>query len=585
MIKSKKKRGIFSLYNRLSLRTRQVLLSIVVGLLPFVVIAVVAFYDVSGISANERNVSSYYNLQNVANTLDSTITNFDEMTKYIIGNAAVRAFMTGNSTDADYYPTVVSNAQDALLMLPFSTKAVNGIILYTVDGRCLVSGSTFRQIALTDAERNQADKLRGQWFWSVDGGLSICRLLRDTAYVSNNLGYIKIRLDDSLFGNNFVTDDYWANASFILLDTGGTVLLDTLNDNLDWVLDSPSLTDCLSAKNNRVSFSVSHKGVEYYLMGWHLSDEHTIAVSVLQAVTQRFSKLQLALLISAALIALALFLVEMGFLRRWMTKPLQKLGHLMQDVEEGNYHVRFDARTNDEIGVLARKFNDMSERLQYLRDQVYQSTLKIKEAEIHALEAEINPHFLFNTLDVIYWTVAVSQNDTAMKMIKALSDTFRLTLERSRDGLTSLSNEILHVKGYLFIEETRLKEKLKYAVEVQEGLEKYRVMQFILQPLVENAVTHGIRDGQGEVLVDVCEQDGDLLLCVHNDGNVVNPETIDKLIHTEPAGRRGYALYNINERLQLNFGNTYGVTCRCPADGGTTFIIRHPIIAPEKENK
>jgi two-component system sensor histidine kinase YesM len=201
------------------------------------------------------------------------------------------------------------------------------------------------------------------------------------------------------------------------------------------------------------------------------------------------------------------------------------------------------------------------------------------------LEAEINPHFLFNTLDVIYWTVAVNQNDTALKMIKALSDTFRLTLERSKDGLTSLSNEILHVKGYLFIEETRLKEKLKYSIEIQEGLEKYRVMQFILQPLVENAVTHGIRDGKGEVLVDVCEQNGDLLLSVHNDGNDVNLETIERLIHEEPSGRRGYALYNINERLQLNFGSAYGVTCRCPADGGTTFMIRHPIIAPKKEDE
>ncbi len=582
MEKPKKRNASYPLSNRLSLRARQVLLSIVVGLLPFVVIAGIAFYDVSGITENERNVSSYYNLQNVANTLDSSIANFDEMTKYIIGNDAVRRFMTGKST-ADDYTAVVRDAQNALLMLPFSTKAVNGIILYTMDGRCLVSGSTSRQIALTPSEKEKADQLRGQWFWSVNEGLNICRLLRDTAYVSNNLGYIKIRLDQDVFNNKFVTGDYWANASFILLDTDGAVLLNTLKDDQGWVLGSGALADCLKTENDQQPFSVSRNGTAYYLMSWRLLDGHTVAVSVLQAATQRFGRAQLAMLLGAALIAVLLFFVEMAFLRRWMTKPLMKLGGLMRDVEEGNYQGRFDARTNDEIGSLARRFNGMSERLQYLRDQVYHSTLKLKEAEIHALEAEINPHFLFNTLDAIYWTIAVNDNATALKMIKALSDTFRITLERPRDGLIPLSSEVLHVKSYLLIEEARLREKLKYSVDMQEGLETCLVLQFMLQPLVENAITHGIRGKEGEVLVSIREQDGTLLLSVRNNGERIDQDAMERIIREEPVGRRGYALFNINERLRLSFGSEYGLACRCPEDGGAEFVIRHPVIRPGKE--
>lgn len=175
-----------------------------------------------------------------------------------------------------------------------------------------------------------------------------------------------------------------------------------------------------------------------------------------------------------------------------------------------------------------------------------------------------------------------------MHMIRALSESFRITLFQTQDGLITLRMGIAHVENYLFIQKMRLQNKLRYSIELEDGIDPDHtmVLHFVLQPLVENAVNHGIApDGGGEILVMVSLQDSQLLYSVYDTGSAADAQQINRALNTPPTGSHGLALFNINSRIKLKFGREYGVTFIRPEDGGSLFEVRQPLCIRKEEGE
>jgi two-component system, sensor histidine kinase YesM len=280
-----------------------------------------------------------------------------------------------------------------------------------------------------------------------------------------------------------------------------------------------------------------------------------------------------------------LAIVAAFFFTSSIAKPVIDLRSLMKRVEHGDLSVRFSGAPNDEIGELGLGFNEMIGRIQSLIDQVYSEQQAKREAELRILQEQIKPHFLYNTLDTIQWMAQEHRVDDVVSMVGALTSLFRIGLNKGREFI-SLSDELEHVESYLCIQKMRYEEKFDYTISCSPALRARQVLRLMLQPLVENAIYHGIKErrGHGTLAVEARVESGDLFLVVRDDGVGMSGEALALLSESLEEGGHsvgGYGIHNVHERIRLTFGKPYGLSFTSVLGEGTVVTARHPILESE----
>jgi two-component system sensor histidine kinase YesM len=280
-----------------------------------------------------------------------------------------------------------------------------------------------------------------------------------------------------------------------------------------------------------------------------------------------------------------LAIVAAFFFTSSIARPVLDLRSLMKRVEHGDLSVRFSGAPNDEIGELGLGFNEMIGRIQSLIDQVYSEQQAKREAELRILQEQIKPHFLYNTLDTIQWMAQEHRVDDVVSMVGALTSLFRIGLSKGREFI-SLSDELEHVESYLCIQKMRYEEKFDYTISCSPTLRARQVLRLMLQPLVENAIYHGIKErrGHGTLAVEARVESGDLYLVVRDDGVGMSGEALALLSESLEEGGPsvgGYGIHNVHERIRLTFGKPYGLSFKSVLGEGTIVTARHPILESE----
>ncbi len=266
-----------------------------------------------------------------------------------------------------------------------------------------------------------------------------------------------------------------------------------------------------------------------------------------------------------------------------VTRPIAKLQRLMKQAESGDLSVRFNSLYNDEIGDLGHSFNHMIDRIDHLIHRVYEEQRSKRDAELKSLQEQIKPHFLYNTLDTIGWMAREYNAGDIVKLVGALTNMFRIGLSHGKDYI-SVKEEITHVSNYLYIQQIRYKDKLNYRINVEEGCLSCLVPKLILQPLVENAIYHGIKQkhsGMITITGRLIEPEETLEFTVRDDGAGIAPERLLRLRELlasslAPQEKQSFGLYYIEERIRLCYGAQYGVTLSSEPDRGTTVIVTLP---------
>lgn len=266
-----------------------------------------------------------------------------------------------------------------------------------------------------------------------------------------------------------------------------------------------------------------------------------------------------------------------------VSKPLKELCGAMKSFEQGDFEQKVEVNTADEVGEVAACFNQMVDAIRELIDTNYVMTLREKESELNALQAQINPHFLYNTLDSLYWRATNEGNDEIAEDILALSQLFRLVLGQG-SGIISIANERDLIERYLHIQKMRFSDQLDYEIRMDEEILEHQIPKLILQPFVENAVVHGFERAGEACLVRVGgERRGDWLEFVVEDNGVgMSPEQIKSIWEVPDtkryAGQRigRYAIKNVKERLNLKYRSEFKLEIESARGVGTRVTIRIP---------
>lgn len=318
----------------------------------------------------------------------------------------------------------------------------------------------------------------------------------------------------------------------------------------------------------------SQRLVSYYRLAypdWYLVN----IMSSEQIVRQNHVFLQMLVAI-LILVVLAGGCAAFG-LSAYVLAPLKEVAGAMKRLEKENFRLSVPVKGNDEIAILASNFNKMSRELDALVNQVYAAQVSEKNAQIKALQAYINPHFLYNTLDVICWMARMEDAEETCSLVEALSGIFRMSVHTGTRVLT-VKEEIEYTKNYLKIQECRYADTIDFLMEIEPETENCETVSFVLQPLIENAIVYGVetREQGGTVKVRVIHQEERLVFMVEDDGLNADIEALQNLLETYEEGKRGMAISSVNSRIRLYYGDEYGLHFETNNPHGVRAVVEQP---------
>lgn len=282
-----------------------------------------------------------------------------------------------------------------------------------------------------------------------------------------------------------------------------------------------------------------------------------------------------------AILLLVLTLLFSSFISSGITRPVRQLQKSMSKVEKGDFETAEISITLDnELGSLSNSFNIMIGEIKKLMEENIEEQRQKRKSELKALQAQINPHFLYNTLDSIIWMAEVGNNAEVVLMTSSLAKLLRQSISNSNE-LVSIADELNYTKTYLTIQKMRYQDKLEFFIEVEESVLNHSIIKLILQPLVENAIYHGIKykDGIGILSIHGGIEDNCIALHVDDNGVGMDTHTLSHLFEQKQSEKdsHGVGINNIQGRLRLYYGNDYGLSYSSQPNMGTTATIRIPI--------
>ncbi|MRN53675.1 sensor histidine kinase [Paenibacillus monticola] len=373
-----------------------------------------------------------------------------------------------------------------------------------------------------------------------------------------------------------------------LPSTAGVFLF---NDNEELLmsagLGSPSLAELHQNIEPEASYgyTFAEEGGEEWLYAYSDSSKfHTrlLYKIPLASITGKQIWLQ-KMLVFISVVFLAFVLTFVLYLVRLVVKPVVKLVSVMKIYEPGKtLFLSEEPPRHDEFGILYGSFVKMTKRLDYSIEENYVMQLKQKEYELLMLQSQITPHYLYNTLDSIYWYALDSGNDEVGEMVRDLSSMLRIGLSRGRKMIT-IGEELEHAKAYTRLQEKRYPDTFEVWWQIDETLRDYETPKVIIQPLIENAIIHGVRgmDGEGEIRISAVQCEDTLRFIVEDNGHLpVDLEELSAIMQGEHSAK-GYGIRNVHQRIQLHYGEAFGLTYERSGEGGTRAIITLPLRRPE----
>ncbi len=374
-----------------------------------------------------------------------------------------------------------------------------------------------------------------------------------------------------------------------VLDEQGNIIYHPKQQLIYGGLLEEEIDDILSAGEDHFQTKEGSDSKLYTMSKSDKTGWTVVGVAYLSDMMKNNQQAQLLYLIAATGILLAVIVLS-NLLSGEITKPIRSLRDSMSLVEKGDFdQVSVEAATNNEIGTLTNSFNVMTERIRALMEQnVYEQKQK-RKSELMALQAQINPHFLYNTLDSIIWMSEAGKNEEVVRMTAALARLFRQSISNEKEMVT-VAEEIDYVRSYLTIQKMRYQDKLEYSIDVDESILYERIVKLVLQPLVENAIYHGLKykDTKGNLDIRGYRKGNKICLTVADDGAGMDEETLAHIFDERKSSEKkqktnGVGVPNIQKRLQLYYGMEYGLSYVSRKDVGTVATVTVPLDGGEKD--
>ncbi len=581
-----------------SLRTRMLLSNIVVALIPFLMFSIVSgsiFLDHAQKTAEEHSVQL---IHQVSNSMDVYVETIEKMVNYIQLELQDTPFFTMETEDAPGWESETDYIRSVLENVANSHREVAGIFiatkedLYVSTGMSRISRDPFqnerwyREASENPEEIQLISVVTGRNIvtnrsYSIDDVFSLAKAVQDPE-TGEVLGVILLDIRHDIIQSSINGVTIGEKGFVFVMDQEDNIVYTPVNGivyrvNPKWV----KAMEPMSVQIQGGSYQIRSELSPY--TGWR-----TVGVFSMDEVMSSVNTI-VYILFTCVIISLVLVVIVSFKFSRTLTNPIFKLKRLMKQAESGDLTVRFNFQHNDEIGELGQSFNHMIARIDQLIQMVYVEQENKRTAEMKSLQEQIKPHFLYNTLDTISWMARDYDAEDIVRLVDALTNMFRIGLSHGKDIIT-VKEEITHVSNYLYIQKIRYKDKLNYVIHVDESLYAVEVPKLILQPLVENAIYHGVKAkrGGGTITITGVPEGENLVFTVQDNGAGMPQEKVEELNRRMSERsvldeKKSFGLFYIRERIQLCYGKGYGVHVESALGEGTRVTITLPLYQKPKK--
>lgn len=547
-----------------SLRRKLSLLMLLFALIPMLLLGLFA-YSISA-HLTEKNVmqSGIDTLRQMRGNLTSMIEDVEGMSIYMIGQRDIQQYLYLEDIDDRLGADIIGDLGN----LAASKSYISHITIYAVrSGTMLSSSSIYNMDFRSPIDVSEVkDKAWAGLFTIEDyaGKRDVITFIRPLRSIHDYevLGWLSISLDERQVSRDWANLQLGGGAGEVaLVDEEGSVLAATNKEELflNWDVLYPGVRERFGTAED-YGETVYHQAQEeggdlsllYYrepIHGW------TLIASLPSSWASSQSSYILHLTAAAVVLVVVLSGALTLFVLSRVTKPLQLLSRLLSMVNPERPLPVFPTNTNDEIARLGQSYNLLGEHIEQLKKQLILNETRKKEADMQALQAQINPHFLYNTLSSVRWMALMNRDKAIAQMVGALSDFLRFSLNNGRD-FCPVHQELAHIRNYEQVQSIRYPDKFTLDLVVEAVLQDRYMLKLLLQPLVENAMIHGIlkREGKGTITVIVEELGNLMAFTVMDDGVGMSEERLHALSSQLQSGGAGYGLRNVNERLLLHYG-------------------------------
>lgn len=582
-------------------------------LFPIMMIGIFAYAITS--SSIKYDVSNYASevLQQVSDNINNTITELDRMSWLISVDMQIHHILAKDKQrplqeymeDYEY----ISSKLDSIAMLqPY----IEGFFIFSFNGEIYSYRGTDSSIDLNytftrtrwfsylknlDKKEILVPTHLQDYVISLNERKKVFSFIREIVDPDTKkpAGYIMIDIDSKIFKNILQKMNVKKYQELLIIDNNKTILYHTKEEKISTQYRSKFVSELLKLKNGNLTASIDSSPALVTFNTSPITNWTVISIIPINVLYQKVSFMEYMIGFTVIYFLLLTFIV-LVIISYNITKPISDLMELMKKAESGQFDVYYDVKTNDEIGDLGRSFNSMINKINNLIQTVYETRILKREAELNALQSQINPHFLYNTLQIIDMIAEDEGVEVISSVCRALSKIFRYSINKGKE-IVPLSKEIEHVKNYIYIQKLRFGNRFDVLYEIDESLLNNKIIKLVLQPLVENALLHGIEKKRGKcVIIISAEKKGkDIDIYVKDDGVGIEPDMLDKLrtslneeilhANVEGSDAKSIGLKNVNARLKLYFGDKYGITIYSEPGQGTTIKMTLPSESFDKEEE
>ncbi len=595
----------------LAIRTRLLMFMLFLAIIPMIIVLNISMdtsIDVIEENAEQANVSS---LKMAAINVDALLSECVKQGTMISSDTMIRTYLKQpGSSDMEKEDNELNDRLNFLKSftlndIPFTfVMGENGLMIKSTYN--FYTDTDFRD---TDWYQKVMASDGPVWFDSHEGQFMV--ISRTTfRYVTmgmpvvdwttgEKIGVVLIDIQDDMIYNNLLSATGGGGSQILFYDSDYNAILRTGENGLAedikkelirYKINSVPMSSQIadnsdsSVVNDVQSFRTTIGGNAYYVCvvdlvsGWKMVD--VMSIDELTKDTKQIVPFSILVAIGVCIVAVFLSLQFSSSI----AKPIKSLILLMKKVETGDFTGKFAVKHADEIGMLGRSYNLMLDEIQRLMSTVLDEQRELLKAQFKILQEQINPHFLYNTLDSINWLSRMGRNEEVVTVVTAFTKLLRIALSKGRDVIT-VKEEAEHIGYYLTIQQIRYKKKLHYEVDIPEEMGGYFTLKLILQPIVENAIYHGVKAKKsgGVVFVNGREEQDCLVLTVRDTGIGFDEaelaelnENLSRPFGAEWAGAASFGIRNVSDRIKVFFGYQYGLRYESVKDEGTSVLITIP---------
>ncbi len=579
-MENKEKRSLFSwYYGKASIKTKLVISYILLVTIPILVLGGYSF-TVSRKNMERQTLSTMENNLNLmASELEVSLKRENDNIRYLSYNTVFRQTLKNSAGD----PVAVAQVLNQVVEPTFwyfitSDNNMKGIETFSPYDKAEVGSFLKPEEACREESWYRWHENNFGTLWTFeDGALFATRTLLDAPTSSEPIGILKLEVYPYSILETVRSMDY-LNNGILVTDADGQVLYsrETGYEEVDQKVRQEVLGEAEKREPAPDDAMAGSTGSRDYFLMRQTVEESGWEITYYVARTEIMGQLDQIIRSTAVVVVLCLLIVVMmiSFLSSMLSRRILELKKSAEQVAEGDFHLNISPGYRDEIGVVAASLQTMCDRLNEMIERVYKAELEKKVMELKALQAMINPHFLYNCLSSIKWKAMMGGNDEISEITGLLAKFYRTSLNGGRQ-ITTVGSELENIRSYIELQQMTRGNKFRVEYDLKEEGFHYPMPNFLLQPLVENAIEHGLnyQDEQEEGLLVIRFEVADefLVFRILNNGPPIGQERLEEVLN-RPG--KGYGIFNIRERIRIYYGEGCGLSGEVTDEGYTCFTVR-----------